>query len=171
MIRFMIHDLKSTIDLFQNNDSTQLMRKCILWNSPSLIASLHQCFTHTKRSANHKINLAFSTCMNLFNVFTQCTWLNYSWLKSRGSCELCIPRMIVHSPFSDILAGYPRSSCGSYICQTTSSCLKPSFKIFILALISLSWDIPHTGHIHSLIDRSLTNGFLWPHAEQSWLLG
>ena len=49
-------------------------------------------------------------------------------------------------------------------------CLNPSSSIFFAALISLSWFVPQTGHIHSLTDRFFVSVFWYPQAEHSWLL-
>ena len=48
--------------------------------------------------------------------------------------------------------------------------LNPSSSIFFAALISLSWFVPQTGHIHSLTDRFFVSAFWYPQAEHNWLL-
>lgn len=83
--------------------------------------------------------------------------LNLPRLKSRGSQ----PRILTDS---DSL-GYPRNSYGSYICYTPTR--SPSFRMLIAAFASLSCTEPHSGHIHSLTDKSFVSVFLYPQQLQS----
>ena len=55
-------------------------------------------------------------------------------------------------------------------CYFYAICLNPSSSIFFAALISLSWFVPQTGHVHSLTDRFFVSVFWYPQTEHSWLL-
>ena len=92
--------------------------------------------------------------LNVIGIIGQ---LNLPRLKSRGSQ----PRILTDS---DSL-GYPRNSYGSYICYTPTR--SPSFKMLIAAFASLSCTEPHSGHIHSLTDKSFVSVFLYPQQLQS----
>ena len=65
-----------------------------------------------------------------------------------------------------LIRAVPALCCYSFY----AICLNPSSSIFFAALISLSWFVPQTGHIHSLTDRFFVSVFWYPQAEHSWLL-
>ena len=44
-----------------------------------------------------------------------------------------------------------------------------NFNRLMLALISLSWSAPHSGHSHFLSPKFLNTEFVYPHSEHSWL--
>ena len=92
--------------------------------------------------------------------------LNLPRLKSRDSCFIDQDSSKRLSRVSTGLTS--RSSYGTkYLYDANlSRTLFPSINIFTAALISRSWIAPHSGHFHSLTDRSFVSGFLYPQHEQ-----
>ena len=73
----------------------------------------------------------------------------------RMFCSLLSPQALIRT--------VPALYCYSFY----AICLNPSSSIFFAALISLSWFVPQTGHIHSLTDRFFVSVFWYPQAEHS----
>lgn len=58
MIRLMMEDPETAVDLFKDDDAAQLMRKCVVGQLPAHVRPLDQCFGNTQRTADDKRDAA-----------------------------------------------------------------------------------------------------------------
>ena len=149
-----VSELKVHIELtrFVQPEKSKLMQ-----TKGQLMKSLHTAFSFAPPSI-----LSLTICIFVFIPFCEILWTTHC-LKPMGFL-LRRPRNLL-SPQA-LIRTVPVLYCYSFY----AICLNPSSSIFFAALISLSWFVPQTGHIHSLTDRFFVSVFWYPQAEHSWLL-